>query len=106
MATDRLVVKPAELHAKAAEVLREKTRISQALDTANNAINSLSATWQSGAADAYKVQFAKQYNELKNVLYMLEKHVKILDAAADTFTRGEQSLTSKNEALPVINITQ
>jgi len=106
MITDRLLVKPSEIKAKASEVLAERTKISNALTTALNEIQSLSATWQSPAADAYRTQFIRQHDELQNILAILNRHVRDLEATADTFATGEQSLTSKNEALPVIDIKQ
>ena len=106
MTTDRLLVKPGELHAKASEVQTERGKIANALSTALTEIQSLSATWQSPSADTYKVQFEKQYNELQNILAMLDRHVRDLTSTADTFSAGEQQLASKNEALPVVNITQ
>ena len=106
MTTDRILVKPSEVLAKAAEVQSERSKIANALSTALNEIQSLSATWQSPAADAYRVQFEKQNNELQNILAMLDKHVNNLTEAAETFSRGEQTLSTKNEALPVLNIQQ
>jgi WXG100 family type VII secretion target len=106
MTTDRLLVKPGELQAKASEVQTERGKIANQLSTALSEIQSLSATWQSPAADAYRIQFEKQNNELQNILAMLDRHVRDLTASAETFSTGEQSLTAKNEALPVVNITQ
>ena len=106
MTTDRILVKPGEVIAKASEVQAERTKIANALSTALNEIQSLSATWQSPAADAYRNQFVRQSNELQNVLIMLDKHVANLTEAAETFSRGEQALSSKNEALPVVSIQQ
>ncbi|MDR1210227.1 MAG: WXG100 family type VII secretion target [Clostridiales bacterium] len=106
MTTDRLVAKPSELRAKASEVQTERARISDALTTALNEIQSLSATWQSEGAEAYRNSFKKQYDELQNILSILDRHVRDLTATADTFAGGESSVTSKNEALPVVSIAQ
>ena len=104
MITDRILVKPGEVIAKASEVKAERIKIENALSTALSEIQSLSATWQSSSADAYRTQFIKQNSELQNILAMLDKHVQNLNEAAETFSRGEQALSGKNEALPVINI--
>jgi len=106
MFTDRLLVKPGELQAKASEVQTERAKIANALSTALNEIQTLSATWQSPAADAYRTQFIRQHDELQNILSILDRHVKDLVTSADTFASGEQALTSRNEALPVISITR
>lgn len=106
MTTDRILVKPSEVIAKASEVKNERTKIANALSTALNEIQSLEASWQSPAADAYRNQFVRQNNELQNILAMLDKHVNNLNDAAETFARSEQTLSGKNEALPVINIQQ
>ena len=106
MTTDRILVKPSEVIAKASEVQAERTKIANALSTALNEIQSLSATWQSPAAEAYRNLFVKQSNELLNILTMLDRHVKNLTEAAETFSVGEQTLSSKYEALPVVNIQQ
>ena len=104
MTTDRLLVKPEEIKAKAAEVQSARAKIADALSTAQNEIQALNSSWQSPAADAYRSQFIKQHNELQNILSMLDRHVRDLVATADTFAKGEQTLASKNEALPVMNI--
>ena len=106
MTTDRLLVKPEEIKAKAAEVQTTREKIANALSTALNEIQTLNASWQSQAADAYRTQFVKQHNELQTILAMLDRHVLDLVASADTFAKGEQTLTAKNEALPVINIVK
>jgi len=106
MITDRLLVDPGELLAKASEVQAERGRIADALAEALSEIRSLGAAWQSPAADAYMSQFARQHDELQNILAILDKYVKDLIASADTFASGEKALASMNEALPVINIVR
>ena len=106
MTTDRILVKPSEVIAKASEVRTVRERISNSLSTALNEIRTTDATWQSPAADSYRVKFQAQYNELQAILAMLDKHVNNLTEAAETFGRNEQMLAGKNEALPVINIQQ
>jgi len=104
--TDRLIVSPAALEAKATEVKTEREKISNILSTASAEIQSLSATWQSTAADAYRLQFDKQRIELENILVLLDNQVRGLLGAAGIFDAGEKSVTAKNEALPVVNINR
>ena len=106
MITDRILVKPSEVIAKASEVRTARERISNALATALNEIRTTEASWQSQAADAYRVRFQNQYNERQTILTMLDKHVNNLTEAAQTFSRNEQTLSGKNEALPIVNIQQ
>jgi WXG100 family type VII secretion target len=104
MTTDRLVVRPSELRAKASEVQVQRKMISDLLDTALREGQSLSATWQSEGANAYIASFQNQHTELQNILAILDRHVRDLVATADTFASAETSVKSKNEALPVVKI--
>jgi len=106
MTTDRLLVQPGVLQAKASEIQAERKKISEALSTAMSEIQSLGATWDSAAADAYRTQFVRQNSELQNILSILDRHMNDLTSTAQTFSTNEQALATKHEALPVVNITQ
>lgn len=101
-----LNVTPETLTAKAGEMDAQRTAIAALLEEAKSDINSLvnQEIWVSEASTTYQNRFNSSYDELTQILKVVQEYAADLNQAAEFYTQGERSAESAADGLPTSGI--
>ena len=101
-----LNVTPETLTAKASEMENQRTTIAALLEEAKSDINSLVSQeiWVSEASTTYQNRFNSSYDELTQILKVVQEYTADLNQAAEFYAQGERSAESAADGLPTSGI--
>ena len=101
-----LNVTPETLIAKAGEMETQRTTLQALLEEAKSDINSLVAReiWVSDASTTYQNKFNTSYEELTELLKVVQEYAADLNQAAEFYTQGQKAAESAADGLPTSGI--
>ena len=101
-----LNVTPDTLIAKAEEMETQRAVLAGLLEEAKNDINGLATQeiWVSDASSTYQSKFNASYDELTEILKVVQEYTADLNKAAEFYQQGEQAAQSAAEGLPTSGI--
>ena len=103
MATNEIVVNPAELRKNADEVGKCHTVYRTNLYNSKSQVDSLKGVWTGAAADTFNASFQQLLNKCNEGLETLGRMVNALYESADAYERNEKAIqneASKMQKLP------
>lgn len=95
-----LKVQPNVLISKASEMATQKNTISSIMEQCKNEINSLQAAWKSEAADAYRAKFNGVYDDIDNMILIVDSYIKTVNDLANIYEQAEKKAATASEGLP------
>ena len=101
-----LNVTPETLTAKAGEMETQRTTLASLLEEAKNDVNSLVSQeiWVSEASSTYQSKFNASYEELTEILKVVQEYTADLNQAAEFYLEGERTAESAADGLPTSGI--
>lgn len=101
-----LNVSPDTLITKAGEMEAQRANLANLLEEAKTDINTLvtQEIWVSDASSAYQNKFNASYEELTEILKVVQEYAADLNKAAEFYQQGEQAAESAAEGLPTSGI--
>lgn len=101
-----LNVTPEALTAKAGEMEAQRSAISALLEEAKDGINSLVSQeiWVSDASSTYQNKFNTSYQELSEILKVIQEYTSDLEQSAEFYTEGQRAAEAAAEGLPTSGI--
>lgn len=100
MADIILKVTPTELLAKASEMASQKQQLSSIMESCKTEIKSLQGAWKSEAAEQFQNKFNQVYNDIDNMLAIVEAYITTINETASIYERSETTAKSDSESLP------
>ena len=101
MADIILKVEPQQIISKASEFQTCRGNISNLMDEVKNNINSIKDGFDSEAGQTFLTKFNNCYDDINNMLAIMDSYIKSLNDVANIMTNAEKSAASVAEALPV-----
>lgn len=101
-----LNVTPETLTAKAGEMEAQRTAIAALLEEVQTDINSLvnQEIWVSEASTTYQNRFNASYDELTQILKVVQEYTADLNQSAEFYAQGERAAESAADGLPTTGI--
>jgi WXG100 family type VII secretion target len=96
-----LKVQPEALSSKSNEITVEKNNILSTLEQVKSEMNGLVGAWKSPASDEFQLRFKQLYDDMENVIAIINEYVSDLNEAAGIYTTAESSVKAATEGLPV-----
>lgn len=100
MADMILKVQPDVLISKASEMSNQKNTITSIMEQCKTEINSLQAVWKSEAANEYQTKFKGVYDDIDNMVMIIDSYIKTVNELANIYEQAEKKATAASEGLP------